>query len=150
MDVFADILEKLKKAGAVVIPPAKEEMINPFRMTLARNKIPMPAPDYFKFLSLCDGLTYNGLKLYGIETHRREEKNYTFPSLLEVNVDFMGRNRTKDFIILGEQDEDLFVYHSKEKNYQIVDRMDLITELNLPRFFDLVYLLSEDILNEKK
>ena len=47
-------------------------------------------------------------------------------------------------IILGENNEDLIVYHTKEKNYQIVDKIDLIAEVSLPRFYDILYFYSEE------
>lgn len=146
MDVLETLLNRFRTAGAVLIEPAGEQIISPFRMTLARNKIPQPAPDFFKFLALTDGLIFNGLKFYGVQTHQREEKNYTFPSLLEINMGFLERNRSHEFVILGENNEDLIVYHIKEKNYQLIDKTDLFPELSFPRFYDVLYFYGEEFL----
>lgn len=146
MDVLKSLLKHFQEKGATILAPAPEEMLSPFRMTLARHKISQPLPDYFKFLSITDAVIFNGLKLYGIRTYQREEKNYTFPSLLEVNVAFLEKKRSSDMIILGENNEDLIVYHTKEKNYQIVDKIDLIAEVSLPRFYDILYFYSEELL----
>ncbi|MBQ4084765.1 MAG: YrhA family protein [Alphaproteobacteria bacterium] len=146
MDVLKNLLKEYQDKGATILAPAPEEVVSPFRMTLARHKIPQPAPDYFKFLTVTDAVIFNGLKFYGIRTHQREEKNYTFPSLLEVNVAFLERKRTHDMIILGENNEDLIIYHTKDKNYQIVDKMDLVAEVSLPRFYDILYFYGEELL----
>ena len=63
-------------------------------------------------------------------------------------MDYLSRRRRQNFLVLGEVDEDLIVYEPKEKTYQLVDKMDLQAELNLPRFFDVVYLFSEDLVKE--
>ena len=146
MDVLETLLAQFKNKGAVFLPPAGEQIISPFRMTLARNKIPQPAPDYFKFLSFTDGLIFNGLKIFGTQTHQRDEKNYNFPSLLEINMNFLERNRSHDFVILGEVNEDLIIYHIKEKNYQLIDKTDLVQEISFPRFYDILYSFLEEFL----
>ena len=144
MDVLQTLLTRFKSKDAILLPPAGEQIIAPFRMTLARNKIPQPAPDYFKFLAFTDGLIFNGLKIFGTQTHQREEKNYAFPSLLEINMNFLARNRSHDFVILGEINEDLIIYHIKEKNYQLIDKTDLVSEISFPRFYDILYYFIEE------
>ena len=139
------LLDKMYRARAQVFPPAKEEEIRLLRMTLARNKLPPLPSDYMTFLALTDGLIWNGLRFYGVASHERTEQNYAFPSLLEVNTDFAERQRSQGFLLVGEKDEDYIVYNAREKNYQLMDRMDLMADLALPRFFDVLYLFTEDL-----
>lgn len=139
------LLDKMYRARAQVFSPAKEEEIRLLRMTLARNKLPPLPSDYMTFLALTDGLIWNGLRFYGVASHERTEQNYAFPSLLEVNTDFAERQRSQGLLLVGEKDEDYIVYNAREKNYQLMDRMDLMADLALPRFFDVLYLFTEDL-----
>ena len=148
MMLLKRLLSKIYRVGAVMFPPAKEDDIRLLRLTLARHKLPTLPMDYVQFLNLTDGLLWNGMQFYGVQAHNRDNLGYTLPGLLEVNMDYASRKRRQDFLVLGEVDEDLIVYAPKEKTYQLVDKMDLLAELNLPRFFDVVYLFSEDLVKE--
>ena len=63
-------------------------------------------------------------------------------------MDFAERHRSQSLLIIGEKDEDYIVYHAQEKNYQLMDRIDLMTDLSLPRFFDVLYLFGEDLIKQ--
>ncbi len=148
MILLKRLLNKIYKVGAVLFPPAKEDDIRLLRLTLGRHKIPNLPMDYVHFLNLTDGMLWNGMQFFGVHSHKRDNLGYTFPSLLEVNIDYSSRKRGQAFLVLGEVDEDLIVYSPKEKTYQLVDKIDLQPELNLPRFFDVVYLFSEELVKE--
>lgn len=148
MMLLKRLLSKIYRVGAVMFQPAKEDDIRLLRLTLGRHKLPTLPMDYIQFLNLTDGMLWNGMQFYGVHSHKRDNLGYTFPSLLEVNMDYLARKRCQNFLVLGEVDEDLIVYAPKEKTYQLVDKMDLQAELNLPRFFDVVYLFSEDLVKE--
>ncbi len=142
------LLDKMYHARAQVFQPVKGEEIRSVRMFLARNKLPPLPSDYIAFLALTDGLIWNGLRFFGAMSHERTKQNYTFPSLSEVNMDFAERHRSQSLLIIGEKDEDYIVYHAQEKNYQLMDRIDLMTDLSLPRFFDVLYLFGEDLIKQ--
>ncbi len=149
MGLLKKLLKKIYRVGAVMFHPAKEEDIRLLRVTLGRRKLPNLPADYAQFLTLTDGMLWNGMQVYGVYSHKRDSLGYTLPSLLEVNMDYLERKRGKNFLVLGNVEEDLIVYNSKEKTYQLVDKIDLQTELSLPRFFDLIYLFSEAIVQAK-
>ncbi len=148
MILLKRLLSKIYRVGAVMFPAAKEDDVRMLRMTLGRHKLPSLPMDYVQFLNLTDGMLWNGMQFYGVHSHARDNLGYTFPSILEVNMDYLTRKRNRNFLILGEVDEDLIVYAHKEKTYQLVDKMDLQAELNLPRFFDVLYLFSEDLVKD--
>ena len=116
---------------------------------MAKEKMPPLPTDYLQFLSLTDGLMYNGLRFFGATDHDRGLLAYTYPSLFKVNQGFRQLKRRQDVLILGENDEDWLVYSPKMKTYQLMDKMDLIGDLTLPRFFDLIYFFSQELLNEE-
>ena len=150
MKMLTKMLDKLYNAHARMFKPVSQTDLRSLRMSMAKEKmLPLPS-DYLQFLSLTDGLMYNGLRFFGVQEHDRELLSYTYPSLLSVNKDFYSRNRRNDILILGEKDEDFLVYNPKTKTYQLMDKMDLIGDLNLPRFFDLVYFFCQDLLNEEE
>ncbi len=147
MLLLTKLLDKLYKAKARVFKPVSEDDLRILRMTMAKDKmLPIPS-DYLQFLKLTDGLMYNGLRFWGAKDHEREQNGYTYPSLLSVNKDFLMRNRRNDILIIGEKDEDLLIYSPAEKVYQIMDKTDLIPDLNLPRFFDVIYFFSQELLD---
>lgn len=148
MNLLRKSLHKLYLLGAKTFPLAKEEHVRSFRITLAKHKMSSLPKDYIQFLQLTDGMTFNGLRFFGIHSHEHKEKGYTDPSLLDINMDYKQRNRGVSQLIVGEMDETLITYNPKKNIYQLMDRMDLMPELNLPRFFDVLYLLTEDLIKQ--
>ena len=150
MLLLKKLLDKLYKANARVFKPVPEADLRALRMKMARDKMPALPADYIQFLTLTDGLMYNGLRFWGVKDHEREKQGYTYPCLLSVNEDFYARNRRQDILLIGEKDEDLLVYSPSEKVYQIMDKMLLMPDLNLPRFFDVIYFFSQTMLDDSK
>ena len=148
MIMLTKMLDNLYKANARVFKPVSETDLRALRMKMAKEKMPALPSDYLQFLTLTDGLMYNGLRFFGVKDHEREMLSYTYPSLFTLNQDFYQRNRRKDFLIIGEKDEDLLVYLPKQKMYQLVDKMDLVGDLNLPRFFDVMFFFTQELLNK--
>jgi len=142
--MYSQVLKKLSQKTALTFPPTTQEKLAKLRMNLIRNKLPPLPADYIKFLQQTDGLSWNGIRFFGVEEHDRAQRSYTFPSLLKINLDFAKRNRPVSFLILGDKDEDLIVYDEKQDLYYLVDKMDLISDLSLPRFFDVLYLFTQD------
>ncbi|MBE6450043.1 MAG: SMI1/KNR4 family protein [Alphaproteobacteria bacterium] len=147
MKMLTSLLDKLYKAQARMFKPVSEKDLRALRMSMAKEKMPALPSDYLQFLGLTDGLMYNGLRFFGAIEHDRGLLAYTYPDLLSINRDFRQLNRRQDILILGEKDEDWLVYSPKMKTYQLMDKMDLIGDLNLPRFFDLIYFFSQELLN---
>lgn len=150
MIMLTKMLDNLYKANARVFKPVSETDLRALRMKMAKEKMPALPSDYLQFLTLTDGLMYNGLRFFGAKDHEREMLSYTYPSLFTVNQDFYQRNRRKDFLIIGEKDEDLLVYLPKQKMYQLVDKMDLVGDLNLPRFFDVMFFFTQELPNNNQ
>ncbi len=148
MKLLTRLLDKLYNAKARVFKPVSEEDLRALRMTMAKEKLPPLPADYLQFLTLADGLMFNGLRFFGVKDHEREMNSYTYPSLLAVNRDFITRNRRTDALVIGEKDEDLIVYLPKEKKYQLMDKMDLLGDLTLPRFFDILFFFSQDLVEK--
>ena len=148
MIMLTKMLDKLYKANARVFKPVEQADLRALRMKMAKEKMPAIPADYLQFLTLTDGLMYNGLRFFGVKDHEREMLSYTYPSLFAVNQDFYQRKRRTDFLIIGEKDEDLLVYLPKQKIYQLVDKMDLVGDLNLPRFFDVMFFFTQELLNK--
>ena len=144
MILLNKMLDKLYKANARIFKPVSELNLRSLRMEMAKKKLPSIPSDYIQFLTLTDGLVYNGLRFFGVKEHDRE--TYTYPNILSINEDFQNRNRRKDVLIVGEKDEDFIIYHPKEKVYLLMDKMDLIGDLNLPRFFDVIFFFTQELI----
>ena len=149
MMLLTKMLDDLYKANACIFKPVSEKDLRNLRMTMAKKEIPPIPSDYLQFLTLADGLIYCGLQFFGVKEHNREASVYTYPDILSVNENFRQYNRRKDILIVGEKDEDYIVYRPKEKVYQLMDRFDLIGDLNLPRFLDVVYFFNQELEQNK-
>ena len=144
MILLTKMLDKLYKANARIFKPISKDSLTALRMEMAKKKLPPIPSDYLQFLTLADGLMYNGLRFFGIKDHDRE--SYTYPNILSVNEDFRNRNRRNDVLIIGEKDEDFIIYQPKEKVFQLMDKMDLIGNLNLPRFIDVLFFFTQELI----
>ena len=147
MLLMKKLLNKLYQNHAQIFKPADEPDLRALRMNMAKDKMPPLPTDYVQFLMLADGLMFNGLRFFGVNAHERDKANYTYPDLFNVNKDFYARNRRQDVLIVGEKDEDWLIYSSKQKTFQVMDKLDLVPDLDLPRFFDLIYFFTQDVLN---
>lgn len=148
MLLLKKLLNKLYKMSAFLFPAAKEDELKFLQESLKKQSMPALPNEYISFLKLSDGMTWNGLRFFGAKPYKRDEQGYTFPSLLEINTDYWQRDRGFQLLIIGEADEQLIVYSKNAKMYQLINKMDLTAELNLPRFFDIVYYFAEDYIKQ--
>ena len=94
---------------------------------------------------MTDGLIWNGLELYGTKAYEREEKSYSFPGIIDANMDFMGFEGLFNKIVVGRASEELIVYSFTDKRWQCIDRTDFSVTQVAPRFSELIHSFIEGL-----
>lgn len=72
--------------------------------------------DYYNFLSQVNGLSFNGLYLYGFQP---EHPNI---DLINSNKIWREHNWTKKFLFLGDDEISFYVWNSEEESFQVLDK----------------------------
>lgn len=91
----------------------------------AVNVPPIPE-DYAEFLMMLDGFEYNGMRFFGTG-QVCFDKNYRTKDLYSVNEYFHDMKRgLQDCLVIGEFDDDLFIYSGIDEKYYMVDRDILV------------------------
>lgn len=94
--------------------------------------------DYRKFLTLINGLSYDGIMFFGTKPHHRKSKNYIFPSLVSVNVEYKDLKFFQDKIILGRGAEFILIYDAETSTYKMLNRINLKTKREYDDFLGMI------------
>ena len=132
-----EILSKQK--DIICFTGANDEQIASISQKLLKNNIPSIPESYINFLKTSNGLSFDGIELFGTEDIPREEKKYIFPSLFSSNQDFSNYEFFINKLIIGITSENFIIYDSETKKYSTIDAISLHT---LEEFSDIKDLLS--------
>lgn len=139
-----DLLDKLcSQPSSLTFPPAVKADTARAVEQLKEMNFAVPTPDYLAFLSYCDGYYYDGLELFGIRTHLRMSKQYTFPNLVEQNRNFCQYTFFIGKLIIGRISEHFIIYDEHNKLYAIVDRVNLCSMVEFSDFDGLLSTLCQ-------
>lgn len=106
---------------------ASNEQITSINIKLSEKNIPQIPDSYINFLKKNNGFNFDGLEFFGTEDITREEKRYIFPSLLSSNQDFANYEFFANKLIIGIISENFIIYNAENKNYAIIDTINLHT-----------------------
>ncbi len=139
-----ELIDKLcNQPACVSFPPAVKADIVRALEQLKELKFAAPTPDYMAFLSYLDGYYYDGLELFGIRTHLRISKQYTFSNLVEQNRNFCQYTFFIGKLIIGRLSEHFIIYDERNKLYAIIDRVNLCPMVEFSDFDDLLSTLLQ-------
>jgi hypothetical protein len=143
--MLSRIIDTVRKDGAVMFPAADDRSLRfVSSMLSSRRFAPIPI-HYASLLKFTNGMSWNGIELYGTEAIDRKEMGYVLPSLIDANVAYDNYEFLKGQIILGRAAEELFVYDSRQKKYFIIDRVDFTPSASFPTFSEAIYLFVDDL-----
>ncbi len=143
--MLSRILETLKKNQAVFFPPVDDRSLRFLSSLLSSHHFPALPPDYVALLKQTDGLSWNGIELYGSRANDRETRGYTLPGLMEANMEFSNAAPMRGKLVLGRAAEELFIYDSMDQRYHIVNRMDFTVSCSFSTFSEAVYLFVDEL-----
>ena len=137
------VLNNMYKRYAMVFPPAEIMDIQRTSISLVKQGLVQIPNDYIQFLTVTDGLNWNGLELFSI--HEHERKDCVFPSiqLLPYQSTQNLKSLFPKSLILGLGPEHLILYEASKKEYAIINRYTYAPVVSLPRFADVLYFYWE-------
>ena len=136
----ADIFADTESTGALIAQPAYDVAIRKCNRNLRCIGLkPMPK-GYADFLKAANGYAWNGFEFYGTDICKEASSGYVLRDIVAVNYDM--RERKCDFpantLILGQFDEDIYIYDDKKKKYLSLDSMTLSEMDAFDSFSDLL------------
>ena len=128
--------------GAVTFPSAPEGELKKVQNYLASRNFGILPEDYLEFLRLTDGLSFNGIELYGSQPHFRESKNYTFPDLVSINQNYSDYNFFARKVILGRTSENILYFNQSPVCFTLADRINLRSRIEAPSLLELLQTIK--------
>ncbi len=129
----------------IYFPPTLMKEIEETNNWLLMQKFCALPEEYQNFLLNSNGLSCNGLDLYGSCSHYRETKNYKFPSIQDINQNFINYRFFKDKVIIGSWNESLIYYDKRGNYYALADRINLRSRYEFDGFEKILNYLLEII-----
>ena len=144
MKLIHQVLKQMHENYAVFFPPCEALTIQKLSVALVKNGFSKIPTDYLSFLQETDGLSYNGVELYGVQSHERGNGAYSHTSLVTEAEQHIQNPLLKGKLIIGNAPETLLLYNGQTKQYELICRYTYATLLQLPRFFDVLYYFSPE------
>ena len=127
---------------AVIFAPALEQDISDTNLFLQKHNRGTLPPDYLHLLRQSDGLSYNGIELFGTSTHPRPQQGYNFPNLIRVNSTYLKYDFFQKKIVFGRLSEAVLFYNQKIESYTLADRINLRSRFETKNFADFMSVLQ--------
>ena len=138
--MLAELLKQVKEIGGAFIAPA---LTAPKAKALEKKKPTLP-PEYVQWLKTADGLYWGGLEFFG--SQMRQKGGLHITDIFIQNELYRALSGAKDTIILGKNEEELFIYDTKSKCYEIRTEFSNEEIKSFSNLQDMIsYLLSEQI-----
>lgn len=148
MRVLTQVLRKIYKDYAIIYPPAERAEVHSLTAMLFQSGNGYLPTDYREFLMLTDGLYWNGIEFFSTREHERDKGAFFHRALLPMQAVFSKNNLMKNKIVLGIAPEELIVFDSGRKEYQLVDRYSYTVFVKFPAFVDVLYFYVRNILEK--
>jgi hypothetical protein len=124
-DNLDDVLNRLTsfESGAMIVRPAANKDISLCNKNFAACgfRVTLPAL-YVDFLKQLNGFAWNGIEFFSTDQVTDLETGYMLNDIVSANEDFIAYNEGLEHcVLLGRADDDLYVYNTKNKKYEILD-----------------------------
>ena len=141
------ILNNMYQSYAMVFPATNIMDIQRTSISLVKQGLVQIPTDYVQFLSVTDGLNWNGLELFSIHEHDRKDCVFPTLQLLPYQTTQNLKALFPKSLILGFAPEHLILYEAPKKEYTIIDRYTYTPVVKLPRLVDVLYFYWEAFSN---
>lgn len=148
MRVLTQVLRRIYKDYAVIYPPAERAEVHSVTALLFQAGHGYLPADYRDFLMLTDGLYWNGIEFFSTREHERDKGAFFHRALLPMQATFAANPLMKNKIVLGMAPEELIVYDSTRKEYQMIDRYSYTIFVKFPAFADILYFYVRNVLEK--
>ena len=149
MTLLNKLLKKMYEDYAVVFPKVDSIKVQQSSLKLFKAGFPVIPTDYVVFLSMTNGLFWNGLTLFALTKQEREKGAFYHPGIMDTYAGYQKNTLMHKKLLLGYAPEELIVYVAEAKLYQILDRYTYEVILTLPRFFDVLYFYARELMEKE-
>ena len=139
------IIATLERDGAILFNPAEDRAIRFVSSMLTSHRFAGVPANYAEMLKKTDGIIWNGIELYGTRATERADGAYVFPGLIEANLEFLGYESAIGRLIIGRAAEEVFVFNSRERRYQVLDRLDFSVTGSFPTLREAVHSFVDEL-----
>ena len=133
------VLNNMYQTYAIVFPSASIMDIQRTSIQLVKQGLIQIPGDYVQFLSITDGLNWNGLELFSIHEHERTDCVFPSIQLLPYQATQNLKALFPKSLIIGFSPEHFILYEALKKAYTIVNRYTYTPVIGLPRLADVLY-----------
>ena len=121
---FSSLMNKFK--NVVLFEPTTQSKIDFANAMLTNNNIQKIPSDYSDFLKVHNGLIIPPFELYGTDVIHRNNYNYKFPNLFDINSLFIKNKNPliENRIVVGSIGFDIILYDYIDSKYKIVNRLN--------------------------
>jgi hypothetical protein len=124
MKTVYEVLNAVTEAddGAMIVRPANKKDLKLLKKDLIKMEIPPIPQGYADFLAKLNGFAWSGIEFYGTDEELDIETAYMLKDIISANEVFIYNNEGLEHCVqLGCSDEDLFVYNTQNRRYEVLD-----------------------------
>lgn len=145
MSELNNCLKCLYDHYAVVFPPIDPKVAQQASVKLVKSGVPPIPLDYVSFLSLTNGLSWNGVDLFSLNNIEREKGAFFHPGILDQFQFCLNNALMKKKLLLGYGWETLLIYDFVQKEYQLIDRYTYEKIIAFQTFIDFLHYMIKPI-----
>lgn len=146
MAILKQLLKKMYHDYGVMFKGVDVKEVQKASVSLVKDGVPQIPADYAEFLSLTNGLAWNGVDLFALSEHDRNQGAFKHTGILQHYKTQLENPLLKKKLVLGTAPEELIVYYAPQNEYQILDRNSYRVIIKLPRFFDVMYFYGGNLM----
>ena len=125
MKTIDDVLNKITEvdSGAMIVRPAAEKDIKLCKKDFADSGFTATLPDeYAAFLQKLNGFAWNGIEFFSTDQVTDPDTEYMLNDIVSANESFVECCEGLEHCVqLGRADEDLFIYNTQNRRYEVLD-----------------------------
>lgn len=133
----------IKHSGCITFNGATDAEIAQTNAFLKNQNFAEIPKAYYELLHITNGLICDGVELMGTQSHPRQEKRYIFSDLLQINKPYANYEYFAQKLILGRLSESLIVYDQTSDYFAIVDRVNLLSRMEVDGLENLLFHLCK-------
>ena len=114
-DIIRQTIAQLNLQWARVMPPATDEAIAHCNRRFTNLGLPTLPEGYIRFLKITNGLSFNGMDVFGTTNCEIVEQN------IQQNLVFHYYKEVDNLLFFGRIDDDVYTYHAGTGHYESRD-----------------------------